>query len=69
MRGQGGGSLFIKTHPKSTNLWVDTPLNPDEDMRASVAVFDIKDLAKGYAVLPIAEWSGIKEGAPPRRPG
>jgi nitrite reductase (NO-forming)/hydroxylamine reductase len=63
VRGQGGGSLFIKTHPKSTNLWVDTPLNPDEDMRASVAVFDIKDLAKGYTVLPIAEWSGIKEGA------
>ena len=32
-------------------------------MRGSIAVFDIKDLAKGYTVLPIADWSGIKEGA------
>ncbi|MDP2324755.1 MAG: cytochrome D1 domain-containing protein, partial [Gammaproteobacteria bacterium] len=24
LKAQGGGSLFIKTHPKSTNLWVDT---------------------------------------------
>ena len=30
--GQGGGSLFIKTHPKSENLYVDTPLNPDAEM-------------------------------------
>jgi hypothetical protein len=29
LKGQGGGSLFIKTHPKSRNLWVDTTLNPD----------------------------------------
>ena len=25
LKGQGGGSLFIKTHPKWKNLWVDTP--------------------------------------------
>ena len=30
LKGQGGGSLFIKTHPQSSNLYVDTPLNPDE---------------------------------------
>ena len=24
LKGQGGGSLFVKTHPKSNNLWVDT---------------------------------------------
>jgi nitrite reductase (NO-forming)/hydroxylamine reductase len=24
LKGQGGGSLFVKTHPKSKNLWVDT---------------------------------------------
>jgi hypothetical protein len=29
LKGQGSGSLFIKTHPKSKNLWVDTPLNPE----------------------------------------
>ncbi|MCD6041216.1 MAG: nitrite reductase, partial [Burkholderiales bacterium] len=44
--GQGGGNLFIKTHPKSRNLWVDTPLNPDPKVAQSVAVFDINDLSK-----------------------
>ncbi|MDH3673405.1 MAG: nitrite reductase, partial [Gammaproteobacteria bacterium] len=29
LKGQGGGNLFIKTHPKSNNLWVDTALNPN----------------------------------------
>ena len=28
VNGQGGGSLFVKSHPKSGNLYVDTPLNP-----------------------------------------
>jgi len=61
IKGQGGGSLFIKTHPKSTNLWVDTPLNPDAKLAQSVAVYDIKNLAKGYEVLPIGEWADIKD--------
>ena len=65
LEGQGGGSLFIKTHPKSKNLWVDTPLNPEPEIASSVAVFDIDNLDKGYEVLPIGEWSGISEG--PRR--
>jgi nitrite reductase (NO-forming) / hydroxylamine reductase len=63
--GQGGGSLFIKTHPKSENLYVDTPLNPDAEISSSVAVFKIKDLAgekPKYKVLPIGQWSGISEG-------
>ncbi|MBT6094288.1 MAG: nitrite reductase [Rhodospirillaceae bacterium] len=63
LEGQGGGSLFIKTHPKSTNLYVDTPLNPDPELSQSVAVFDIRNMDKPYAVLPIAEWSGLKVGA------
>jgi nitrite reductase (NO-forming)/hydroxylamine reductase len=61
IKGQGGGSLFIKTHPKSSNLWVDTPLNPDPANSQSIAVFDIKNLGKGYVVLPIGEWAGIKD--------
>ena len=61
LKGQGGGSLFIKTHPKSTNLWVDTPLNPEAAISQSVAVFDIRHLDEGYKVLPIGEWSGIKD--------
>ncbi len=63
LKGQGGGSLFIKTHPHSKNLWVDTPLNPDPKISQSVAVFDINNLEKGYQVLPIAEWAGVGEGA------
>jgi nitrite reductase (NO-forming) / hydroxylamine reductase len=61
IKGQGGGSLFIKTHPKSTNLYVDTALNPDPAVSQSVAVFDVKNLAAGYKVLPIAEWAGLKD--------
>ena len=61
VKAQGGGSLFIKTHPKSTNLWVDTPLNPDAKLSQSVAVFNIKSLDKGFEVLPIGDWSGIKD--------
>ncbi len=60
--GQGGGSLFIKTHPKSTNLWVDTALNPAETISQSIAVFDINNLEAGYEVLPIAEWADLGEG-------
>jgi nitrite reductase (NO-forming)/hydroxylamine reductase len=62
LKGQGSGSLFIKTHPKSRNLWVDTPLNPDEKLSQSVAVFDIDHLEKGFQSLPIAQWSGLPPG-------
>ncbi len=66
LEGQGGGSLFIKSHPKSKHLYVDTPLNPEAEISSSVAVFKISDLVKKepqYKVLPIGEWSGISEGA------
>lgn len=65
LEGQGGGSLFVKTHPKSKHLYVDTPLNPEAEIASSVAVFNIGDLSKEepeYTVLPIGEWSGITEG-------
>ena len=62
LKGQGGGSLFIKTHPKSRNLYVDTPLHPDARISQSVAVYDINNLDKGYEVLPIAEWADLGEG-------
>jgi nitrite reductase (NO-forming)/hydroxylamine reductase len=63
IEGQGGGSLFIKTHPQSINLWVDTPLNSEAGIYQSVAVFDINNLDGGYDVLPIAEWADVGEGA------
>ena len=62
LKGQGGGSLFVKTHPNSKNLWVDTTLNPDPAISQSVAVWDIANLEKGPELLPIGEWSGIKDG-------
>ncbi|HSR62701.1 MAG TPA: cytochrome D1 domain-containing protein [Gammaproteobacteria bacterium] len=60
--GQGGGSLFIKTHPESSNLWVDTPLNPDPKISQSVVVFDINNPESGFETLPIAEWADVGEG-------
>ena len=65
LKGQGSASLFIKTHPKSRNLYVDTPLNASTKHSQTIAVFDIDNLDKGYEVLPIAEWAGI--GAGPKR--
>ena len=62
LEGQGGGSLFIKTHPKSHHLYVDTALNPDPAVSQSVAVYDIRNLDKGYKVLPIADWAKLGEG-------
>ena len=59
--GPGGGALFIKSHPKSTHLYSDAPLNPDPKISQSVVVYDIKNLDKGFVTLPIGEWAGIKD--------
>ena len=62
LEGQGGGSLFVKTHPESSNLWVDSPLNPDEAIAQSVAVYDINDLDADPEIIPIAQWAELGEG-------
>jgi nitrite reductase (NO-forming)/hydroxylamine reductase len=62
LEGMGGGSLFVKSHPKSSNLWVDAPLNPDVAFSQSVAVYDVNNLEAGFEVLPIAEWAELGEG-------
>ena len=62
LKGQGGGSLFIKTHPKSKNLWVDTTLNPDAKIYQSIAVYDINNLEKGFDVINIADMAGLGKG-------
>ena len=67
LKGPGGGALFIKTHPKSSNLWSDAPLNPDPKISQSVVVFDIKNLDKGYQTLPIAEWAGLPDDGGAKR--
>lgn len=63
LEGAGGGSLFVKSHPKSNNLWVDAPLNSDEEVYQSVAVFDVRNLDKGFVSLPIAKWAKLGDGA------
>ncbi|HAG50849.1 MAG TPA: nitrite reductase [Deltaproteobacteria bacterium] len=35
----GGGSLFVKTHPKAAHVWVDHTLNPDENIKRSICAF------------------------------
>ena len=62
LNGMGGGSLFVKSHPNSSNLWVDAPLNPAEHLSQSIAVFDISDLDAGFEMLPIGEWADLGEG-------
>ncbi|MDE2402544.1 MAG: c-type cytochrome [Burkholderiales bacterium] len=61
LTGPGGGALFIKSHPNSSHLYSDAPLNPDPKISRSVVVYDIKNLDKGYVTLPIAEWADIKD--------
>jgi nitrite reductase (NO-forming)/hydroxylamine reductase len=61
LKGPGGGALFIKSHPKSTHLYSDSPLNPDPKISQAVVVYDIKNLDKGYTTLPIAEWAGLSD--------
>jgi len=62
LKNHSNGSLFIKTHPKSKNLWVDAALSPDAEMRQSVSVFDLKNLDKPAEVMNLAKAAGISEG-------
>jgi nitrite reductase (NO-forming)/hydroxylamine reductase len=65
--GLGGGSLFVKSHPKSNHLYVDAPLNPDAEVSGAIAVFSVDELTQEepeYKVLPIVEWADVGEGQP-----
>ncbi len=42
--GSGGGSLFVKSHPKSHHLWLDRTLNPKAELNSAVDVFDTRTL-------------------------
>ena len=61
LQNHGSGSLFLKTHPKSTHLWSDAPLNPDLEIRQSVSVFDLKHPDRPAKVINIAKIAGIEE--------
>ncbi len=61
LQNHGSGSLFVKTHPKSRNLWADAPLNPEPDVAESVTVYDLRDLSKAPEVINIAELADLPE--------
>lgn len=51
----GEGGLFIKTHPKSNNLWVDHTLAKAEDAYRSISVFNIKDLDAPPKIIKLGD--------------
>ena len=55
----GAGDLFVKTHPKSTHLWADMPMNPERENAETMVVFDIKDLSKPPVKIDVAKDSGL----------
>jgi len=57
----GAGNLFVKTHPKSKNLWVDLPQNPEKDIAESIYVFDLNDLTKKPEQINVAKAAGLPE--------
>ncbi len=61
LKNHGANSLFVKTHPKSKNLWADAPLNPEVDLAESVTVYDINNLDKGAEVINVAKMAGLPE--------
>jgi nitrite reductase (NO-forming)/hydroxylamine reductase len=63
----GAGNLFVKTHPKSSNLWADLPMNPERDNAESVYVYDLKDLSKPPKKLDVAKDSGLPQTKALRR--
>jgi nitrite reductase (NO-forming)/hydroxylamine reductase len=57
----GAGNLFVKTHPKSKNLWADAPQNPEKDIAESIAVWDLTNLDKAPEVINVAKLAGLPE--------
>jgi nitrite reductase (NO-forming) / hydroxylamine reductase len=63
----GAGNLFVKTHPKSKNLWADLPMNPERENAESVYVYSLADLNKAPVKLDVAKDSGLPETKALRR--
>jgi nitrite reductase (NO-forming)/hydroxylamine reductase len=61
LKTHGAGNLFVKTHPKSKNLWADAPQNPEKDIAESVAVYDLNDLTKKPEIINVAKLAGLPE--------
>jgi len=67
LKNHGGGSLFVKTHPKSSHLWADAPLNPEKDLAESVTVYDIKNLDKPPVIINVAKMADLPESKAVKR--
>jgi len=63
----GAGNLFVKTHPKSTHLWTDMPMNPERENAEVNLVFDINDLSKPPVKIDVAKDSGLPQTKALRR--
>lgn len=61
LKNHGSGSLFVKTHPNSTNLWADAPLNPEKELAESVTVYNTKDLSQPPEVINLAKLAELGE--------
>jgi nitrite reductase (NO-forming)/hydroxylamine reductase len=65
LKGPGSGAMFLTSHPNSSHIWSDTPLNADAGVSQSVAVFNRHNLDAGYTTVPVAEIADL--GAGPKR--
>lgn len=54
--GDGGGNLFIKTHPNSNNIWCDRPLHNDPKLATSLFVLDKKTLEVKQTIEIPEKW-------------
>ncbi len=52
--GDGGGNLFIKTHPNCKYIFADRPVNPDRKLQTQIYVID-KDKLEVVKTIPIPE--------------
>jgi len=52
--GNGGGNLFVKTHPKCKYIFADRPVNPDRKLQTQIYVID-KNKLEVVKTLPIPE--------------
>ncbi len=52
--GEGGGNLFVKTHPKCKYIFADRPVNPNRELQTQIYVID-KDKLEFVKTLKIPE--------------
>ena len=52
--GEGGGNLFVKTHPASKYIFADRPVNPDRKLQTQIYVID-KEKLEVVKTIPIPE--------------